>query len=79
MAALIATTSKQKTQRNMIHLSAKTIYVPIAALVLLTGSCTNANEPIATDPHAIAFQTSVQTRAVKESFGKGDAFTVWGG
>lgn len=63
----------------MIHLSAKTIYVPIAALVLLTGSCANDNEPIATDPNAIAFQTSVQTRAVKESFGKGDAFTVWGG
>lgn len=63
----------------MIHLSAKPIYVPIAALVLLTGSCANDNEPIATDPNAIAFQTSVQTRAVKESFGQGDAFTVWGG
>lgn len=63
----------------MIHLSAKTIYVPIAALVLLTGSCANDNEPIATDPNVIAFQTSVQTRAVKESFGKGDSFTVWGG
>lgn len=63
----------------MIHLSAKPIYVPIVALVLLTGSCTNDNEPIATDSNAIAFQTSVQTRAVTESFGQGDAFTVWGG
>lgn len=63
----------------MIHLSAKPIYVPIAALVLLTGSCTNDNEPIATDSNAIAFQTSVQARAVTESFGQGDAFTVWGG
>ena len=63
----------------MIHLSAKSIYVPIAALVLLAGSCTNDNEPMATDPNAIAFQTSVQTRAVTESFGQGDAFTVWGG
>lgn len=63
----------------MIHLSVKPIYVPIAAFVLLTGSCTNDNEPMATDPNAIAFQTSVQTRAVKESFGQGDSFTVWGG
>lgn len=63
----------------MIHLSAKTIYAPIAVAALLTASCTNDNEPMATDPNAIAFQTSVQTRAVTESFGQGDAFTIWGG
>ena len=51
----------------MIHLSAKTIYAPIAVAALLIASCTNDNEPMATDPNAIAFQTSVQTRAVKES------------
>lgn len=45
--------------------------------MLIATSCTNDNEPEAA--RGIAFQSNVQTRAVKENFTSGDAFTVWGG
>lgn len=62
----------------MIHLSVKKRYALIAALsMLIATSCTNDNEPEAA--RGIAFQSNVQTRAVKENFISGDAFTVWGG
>ncbi|MDN0067045.1 fimbrillin family protein [Bacteroides gallinaceum] len=62
----------------MIHLSVKKRYALIAALsMLIATSCTNDNEPEAA--RGIAFQSNVQTRAVKENFTSGDAFTVWGG
>lgn len=62
----------------MIHLSVKKRYALIAALsMLIATSCTNDNEPEAT--RGIAFQSNVQTRAVKNNFTSGDAFTVWGG
>lgn len=62
----------------MIHLSVKKRYALIAALsMLIATSCTNDNEPEAA--RGIAFQSNVQTRAVKENFTSGDAFAVWGG
>ena len=62
----------------MIHLSVKKRYALIAALsMLIATSCTNDNEPEAA--RGIAFQSNVQTRAVKENFISEDAFTVWGG
>ncbi|HJD09602.1 MAG TPA: fimbrillin family protein [Candidatus Phocaeicola caecigallinarum] len=62
----------------MIHLSVKKRYALIAALsMLIATSCTNDNEPEAAC--GIAFQSNVQTRAVKENFTSGDAFAVWGG
>ncbi len=62
----------------MTTLSAKTRYILMAAWsILAASSCTNDNEP-ETSP-TIAFQPTVQTRAVKESFTTNDAFTVWGG
>ena len=62
----------------MIHLSVKKRYALIAALsMLIATSCTNDNEPEAA--RGIAFQSNVQTRAAKENFTSGDAFTVWGG
>ena len=62
----------------MIHLSVKKRYALIAALsMLIATSCTNDNEPEAA--RGIAFESNVPTRAVKENFISGDAFTVWGG
>lgn len=62
----------------MTTLSAKTRYILMAAWsILAASSCTNDYEPEASP--IIAFQPTVQTRAVKESFTINDAFTVWGG